>query len=255
MTEDGTTTYRSQFEAAAKAEEYDHVHYGRDSYSEVLWEIEKDQLAAIVADLGRDHDHIDYLDFAAGTGRIIAFLEDKVDTAVGIEISEAMVERARQRLCKGRMICRDITSGDSEIEGQYDLITMFRFVLNAEPTLRIAAVKALAARLRDTTSRLVFNNHGNLVSHKLPLWPYHALRGLGRGYRTAGNYMSHRQIGRLMDAAGLHIERVVGCGFLSAKSMRVFSRDRLVNIERRLARAGALQRFGVNQMYVARLKK
>ena len=47
----------------------------------------------------------------------------------------------------------------------------------------------------------------------------------------------------------------MGCGFLSAKSLRLLSRDGAVRREKRLAGLRALQPFGVNQTYVARLKK
>ena len=165
----------------------------------------------------------------------------------------AMVERAAGKLTRGTMMCKDITDEADEIEGRYDLITAFRFVLNAEPALRIAAFKALAARLRDRSSVLVFNNHGNPWSHKLPVWPYHRLRRIGAGYRTEGNYMTGRETRRLADEAGLTIERVLGCGLLSAKSLRLWSYERVLRWEHRLAR-GLAARLGVNQIYVARLK-
>ena len=248
-------TYRRQFSRPAKAEEYEAVHLAAGSYSDILWEIEQRQLAGIVDALRLTHDRIELLDFAAGTGRIIAFLEDRVDSATGIDVSAAMVERARGKLNRARMICKDITTEDDEIEGTYDLITAFRFALNAEPALRLAAFKALAARLRDETSLLVFNNHGNPISHKLPMWPWHRLRRPGGGYRTEGNYLTNRRVRRLADAAGLTIERVLGCGLLSAKSMRVLPRETVRRLEDRLARSRVLRPLAVNQMYVARLKR
>ncbi len=246
-------TYRAQFDRPAKADEYDDVHLAAGSYSDLLWEIEQRQLTEIVESFRRTHPRIDLLDFAAGTGRIIAFLEQRVDSATGIDVSAAMVERAAGKLTGGTMICKDITDKADEIEGRYDLITAFRFVLNAEPALRIAAFRALAARLRDRSSVLVFNNHGNPWSHKLPVWPYHRLRRIGAGYRTEGNYMTGREARRLADEAGLTIERVLGCGLLSAKSLRLWSYDRVLRWEHRLAR-GLPARWGVNQIYVACLK-
>ncbi len=249
---DDPPTYRDQFSQAAKAREYETVHIAHGSYSDLLWEIEKQQLTAVLDELRRTHPRIDLLDFAVGTGRIIGFLESRVDAATGIDVSAAMVELAAGKLTGARMICKDITAAGDEIEGAYDLITAFRFALNAEPSLCLAAMKALAARLRDETSVLVFNNHGNPFSHKLPLWPYHAVRRLGRGYVTEGNYMTTRRARKLAAAAGLCIERVLGCGLLSAKSLRVLGFDRALRLEETLARTRLLRPLAVNQMYVAR---
>ena len=113
--------------------------------------------------------------------------------------------------------------------------------------------KALAARLRDETSVLVFNNHGNPFSHKLPLWPYHAVRRIGRGYITEGNYLTNHRARKVAAAAGLTIDRVLGCGLLSAKSLRVLGYDRANGLEHALASYPVLRPFAVNQMYVARL--
>ena len=246
-------SYREQFAEPAKVRRYDAVDIGEGSYSDLLWEIEQQQLAAVVDAMRRTHEKIDLLDFATGTGRIIGFLEDRVDTATGIDVSAAMVEQAREKLPETTMICKDITAAGDEIEGTYDLITAFRFALNAEPSLCQAALKALAARLRDESSVLVFNNHGNPFSHKLPLWPYHALRRLGRGYITEGNYLTNRRARKFATAAGLTIDRVLGCGLLSAKSLRILGYDRAGALERALARSRLLRPIAVNQMYVARL--
>ena len=251
---DTSPTYRKHFASAARAEEYEDVHLAGGSYADLLWEIEKEQLAAELSELRRTHSHIDYLDFATGTGRIIAFMEDKVDTATGIDIAQAMVDRAAGRLTRARMICRDITSDDAEPDERYDLITAFRFVLNAEPSLRLAAMRALARRLRDGTSRLIFNNHGNPVSHKMLVWPYHRLRRIGRGYQPEGNYMTNREARRLAHEAGLTIERSLGCGLLSGKSLKLLSYGRVLPLERRLARSRLFQPLGVHQIYVARRK-
>ena len=249
-----TTSYRQQFAEREKAGQYEAI-YAEDSYSEVLWQMEKTQLAAFIKEFRRTHPRIDYLDFAAGTGRVISLLEDKVDSATGIEISEAMIDVAKKKLSKGRMICTDITAPDAEIEAKYDLITAFRFVLTAEPALRFAAMRALAARLKDNTSCIVFNNHGNLWSHKLLLWPVHKLRRLGRRYQTEGNYMTNGQVKKLANQAGLQIDRVAGCGLLGAKATRLMSFKNTVRVETKLANWPLLPRFGVNQMYVARLPK
>jgi hypothetical protein len=118
--------------------------------------------------------------------------------------------------------------------------------------LRLTALKALAARLRDRDSLLVFNNHGNLWSHKLLTWPYHAARRMGKGRSVKGNYLTTGQVRRLLPKAGLKLLDIRGCGFYSSKILKVRSYDATLRAEQRAAH-GALSRFCVNQLYVAGL--
>jgi SAM-dependent methyltransferase len=247
-----TATYRKEFAEPAKADEYERSMLKSRSYAQVLWQVEQAQLASIVAELRTTHPRIESLDFAAGTGRVTAFVEPLVDASTAIEISPAMAEVARAKLTRTRILCTDVTAPNAEIEGKYDLITAFRFILNAEPSLRLAGLRALAARLRDRTSILVFNNHGHLPSHKLLMWPVHRLKRIGRGYTPDGNYMTDSQVRKVALQAGLRIERVMGCGLLSARGAAICGFDRSVRWEGGLA-ATWLHRFGGNQMYIARL--
>lgn len=247
-------TYKQQFADPVMATSYEQTEYAPGSYSDLLWQIEKRQLAELIAAVRKTHSHIDYLDFAAGTGRIISFVEPMVDNATGIEISQQMVDLASKKLTKGTMLCKDITGPDAEIESRYDLITTFRFILNAEPTLRLAGIKALAARLKDPSSVLILNNHGNLFSHKLLMWPIHAVRRMGKGYLAEGNYMTHGQVMKLLDACGLEVVGSVGCGFLGGRIASLVGHKRARAWENAAASSGSLKRLCVNRMYVTRLK-
>lgn len=249
-----SNSYRKNFLKSTKPLEYDQ-RYAKHSYDEIIWSIEKRQLLDFVANFRRENSRIDYLDFASGTGRIIAALEDHVDSAVGFEISPAMADLAENKLKRARIICKDITSPDEPVEGKYDLITAFRFFLNAESSLKQAAMDSLAKRLKDRSSRLIFNNHGNLWSHKLIMWPVHAIRRAGKGYIEQGNYMTLKQAKQLAGKSGLIIETMMGCGVFSPKSRWIFSSDRLLRIESRVSESVFARYFGVNQMFIARLQR
>lgn len=246
-------SYRAHFNSAERASEYETSVYGGRGYGEVVWRIEQARLHALVDEFRSTHRSIDYLDFATGTGRIISFMEGLVDTATGIEISEAMAERAVQKVVNARIISCDITMPETPIEGQYDFITAFRFVLNAEPPLRLAALKAMAARLRDNSSWLVFNNHGYPWSYRLLGYPVYAMRGLGKG-KSKPRYLTNGEVKRLAEEAGLRIDRITGCGLFSGKVTRMVSFDRAVRWEESAAQNAVLSRFGMNQIYVARLR-
>lgn len=245
-------SYRKCFNSLERAYAYDRDQYSSGAYGDVLWRIEQEYLREIVDEFRSGHQIVDYLDFATGTGRIISYLEDLVDTAVGIEISEAMAERALGRVKSAKILCRDITEPGAPIEGQYDFITAFRFVLNAEPTLRLAGLKALAARLRDDSSLLVFNNHGYLWSYRLLAYPVYAMRRLGKE-GSKPNYLTHRDVMRLVAQAGMRIDRVMGCGVFSGKVASMISSDKAVSLEKFAAQSSTFSRFGVNQIYVAQL--
>jgi SAM-dependent methyltransferase len=243
-------TYRDRFTGARAAVAYDEEQYRPGSYGDLLWRVEQQQLRDVVEQLRASHRRIDYLDFATGTGRVLGYLRPLVDTATGIEVSEAMAERARARVPSATVLCRDIATAGARVEGSYDLITAFRFLLNAEPALRAAALAALARRLRGTSSLLVVNNHGNLWSHKALLWPVHKAAGRVRP-GSSGNYLSHRAVVRLVEQAGLRVERVLGCGVLGARLARLLPEARVAEWERRLAATRAAG-AAVNRMYVCR---
>lgn len=245
-------TYSKHFQDTAQARQYETGEYAPESYSSLLWEIEQSQLAAVIQRLRRSRPHIAALDFAMGTGRVASFLETHADSVTGVEISPEMCELARKKVRRTEIVCADILSPGAKFEGKFDLITAFRFFLNTEPSLRLTALKALASRLRDRDSLLVFNNHGNLWSHKLLLWPYHFARRIGKSRSVEGNYLTSRQLLHLLPEAGLKLVDVTGCGFYSARILKLKSYDAALRAEKRAA-SGALAPFCVNQIYITGL--
>jgi len=249
-----TNTYSNKFSGKNTPQYYDDNEYKDGSYSDLLWTIEKEQLLNIINRLKNNCLKVSYLDFASGTGRIISFVETYVDYAVGIEVSSEMASVAKDKVSNAKIECIDITQKDFPVIEKYDLITAFRFFLNAEPDLQKKAMQALAVRLKDNSSLLVFNNHGNFWSHKIFMWPFHKIFNIGKVNKFEGNYMTFNEVKKLSSEAGLVIEDVFGCGFLSAK-FRVFcSHERQLKIEKFLSRFRFLSYFAVNQMYVVRLK-
>ena len=245
-------SYRDRFATGAEAIFYDQNEYSPEGYPGLLWRLEQDVLRGVVDELRHATTHIDYLDFACGTGRVLSFMERLVDRSTGVDVSEAMLERAEHRVRSARLVQADITVSTDAVSGPFDLITAFRFVLNAEPELRLAALGRLSNLLRDEHSVLVFNNHINLWSYKLGTWPKQRLAPRrGRGPHP-NNFLSGHSIRRLARACGLTIEKVYGLGFLSRRALPLVGHERLLAAERRLAETRALRRFGVNQIYGAR---
>ena len=248
-------SYRKQFSDPDQASTYDKI-YSEKTGDQLLWQVEKRFLEDIVNKLRKEKDEIEYLDFACGTGRVVSYVESKVDRATGIEISPEMVKIADTYCEKAELLCKDITAEDADIENSYDMITTFRFILNAEPDLRKLAFRALVARLKDDSSILVFNNHANFWSYKLLLWPIHAvIRRLPGVNRREGNYMTHRQVVDLVNEVGVEIVEHVGMGFISPKFLKILPYNFCLKIEQFLAGNKLIQALGVNQLYVCRIAK
>jgi hypothetical protein len=160
-----------------------------------------------------------------------------------------MLELAGKRCRSARLIAADITRGEG-IQGSYDLITAFRFVTNAEPALRLAALKALRGHLRDD-GVLLINIHGNPWSYRLMTLPYHWIRDRLSG-RPLYGYLSVRQLIRLLHQADFQIEAVIGMGFVPEKMLPIVTRRLVYGVESTLAALPGVQRFGLNQLFVCR---
>ena len=242
--------YARTFCDQAAASSYEKF-YIRGTSDEAIWSIEQEFLADFFERHRSMWPACAYLDFACGTGRVISFMETRVATSRGIDVSPEMLKIAAAKVQRSELICADITK--EALPGPYDLITAFRFFLNAEPDLRVIIMKALASQLRDENSRLVFNNHGNPFSYKAVAWPFHRLRQLINGRPATGNYLTDKEIRALLIAADLELVERSGYGVISPKLFRL-SPSRARDLERRGSASAFARKFGVNQIYVARLR-
>jgi SAM-dependent methyltransferase len=167
--------YRTSHMLPNKGASYD-ATFQNLPYRKLVWEWEKDILREAVNAIRREKKSIKYLDFACGTGRILGFLEDKVDTSFGVDVSPEMLEVARQKSGKATLILGDLTQQTLFDQGSFDLVTAFRFFLNAEPTLKEDALRAIHQALRDD-GYLIFNIHMNkgCLLERI-LWAYGRIR-------------------------------------------------------------------------------
>jgi SAM-dependent methyltransferase len=100
-----------------------------------------------------------YLDFACGTARITQTVAPMAREAVGVDISESMLEQARRKCPKVEFIQADLTRSEVDI-GHFDLVSSFRFFGNAQPALRAKVMQRLS-QLVKPAGYLVINNHRN----------------------------------------------------------------------------------------------
>ena len=207
--------YSSSHLSPDKPAEYESL-YASDSWHKYLWSWEQHILDRILTE-HYGGTPIKLLDFACGTGRITGFLENRVKEATGVDVSEAMLNTARQKLKRTRLIKADLLNERQPLgRERFNLITAFRFFVNAEPKLREGAIAALARFLTDD-GQLVFNNHQNFLS---PAMLYSRVASGLRG-RTPLTTMTYSQCSRLVGYAGLRIVRVYSVGFLHLPKLNV----------------------------------
>ena len=127
----------------------------------LLWELEQQVLANLAKEIGPFEQ---YLDFAAGTGRIAALLTGHSKKQVLLDVSESMLEVAGKHLPNALLLCRDFRENAAEItDATIDLATAFRFFPNAEETLRNQAMAFLARKIKKK-GWLICNNHRSFWS-------------------------------------------------------------------------------------------
>lgn len=190
------------------AEEYDAV-YAPASYDTAMWKLQRPFVRNTLERVRSRSHRLKYLDFACGTGRIIAAVEDIATEAVGVDISPLMLAHAARRVARSSLRCGDILLDATLADHDYDVITAFRFFLNTEAEMRQPVMRDLARRLRGPGSRLIFNVHGDGRSVLFLTDRYRRLRGWPP-VRT----LSHRWVRDLVASAGLEIETRQGYGLL-----------------------------------------
>ena len=194
--------YRDSHTAKEKGNQYD-ARFRRFKWRKYLWEREQLALKQILRTYYGKRP-INYLDFACGTGRILRFLKKYVNNSTGVDVSESMLNVCRRKLPEDEIIQADITRNDVLGEKTFNLITAFRFFPNAQDTLRMEVIQALA-RYLTPNGLLVFNNHRNKSS---------TLFTLGRMLKSDIPTMSNADIDRLVASVGLEIVEVFSMGVL-----------------------------------------
>ena len=203
----------------AKPRSYRQVHLGADkarSYDEDLWDpraakglewLVEQQLLADIFRNAIPPGACSAADFACGTGRILEFLSRYYPSPMGIDISPDMLALARARCPRATLILGDVTTTHSLASGPFDLITAFRFFLNAEPSLRSQVLAWMEKSLRPG-GVVVANFHLNPAS----------LRGTYLRLRTARatrpSMMSISDACQLFEAHAFTVRQILGYSFL-----------------------------------------
>lgn len=196
------------------AKDYDAKLFAPGSFDAAIWEREQQLLDRVVHEcLQRRHS---YLDFACGTARVLSHVERHFRAAVGLDISPTMLDVARERTSTANFVQGDATSDPQVLRGRrFDFVTAFRFFLNAQPSLRDAAMAFLASTLQDDDSRLLFNVHGNRYSTRA------VVAAKARITREQFSSMSVRESVQLAARHGLKVVEWYGIGSYDKALLRI----------------------------------
>jgi SAM-dependent methyltransferase len=239
--------YRAVHQDAVHARCYDQQFWSPRSARALTWGLEQELLDLVLArDLDRRPSVA--IDFACGTGRILSYLEGRAERTIGVDVSAQMLDLARRRCRRSQLIRHDVTEAPvPDLPAPVDLVTAFRFFLNAEPDLRAGVLDWMRGVLAPDGA-LVANFHLNPNS----------MRGLYLRARWAGRrrspMLAPREVETILQAAGFRSTAYYGYEYLPYRRAgdRVLARRFRGRVEAALLDRPSLARLGGSFLVVAR---
>jgi SAM-dependent methyltransferase len=236
--------YRESHAAPGYGSRYDE-NYATGYYAAIYRELEVPMLEELFAEFGGTDRKL--LDFACGTGRITRIGVGCFGSVVGVDVSEAMLAQARPAVPGARFLRQDLT--EQPLEERFDVVTSFRFFLNAEDELRRSALAAIRAHLHDG-GRLICNIHMNRNSIMGAVYGFAKLLTGRITHKT----LSFREFEAFLVEADFSVEKVIWYG-VTPRPGRLFARflDKVVGpVERLLNRAKLNGPFAHSFLVVAK---
>jgi SAM-dependent methyltransferase len=248
-----TTSYANRFQARDDVASYDLKEYGAGSYASRIWELQRPQLVEILLEHQAAVRHsLTLLDFACGTGRVLASLEPNVVAVDGIDISPEMVAVARTKCTKARLQVGDILTQPGLLQKDYDVITAFRFLLNVEPEMRRRALRRLREVIRVPHGLLAVNVHGNSSSLRHPAILWRRWRERSNQTDAMLNEMSPDETRMLLRECGFQVVRQFGFGMLPPTLYRTPLRNFAFAVDKTLAGDRWCKNWAIDMLFVCR---
>lgn len=242
------TGYRLSHASKGYGSRYD-ANYEEGYYAALYREFEVPTLQSLFAEFSSGENTHAYLDFACGTGRITKVAIPYFRRIVGVDVSSDMLANAREAV-NAEFIELDLTR--QSLPETFNVVTAFRFFLNAEDELRRQALIAIKGHLAED-GYLVCNIHMNSRS---VMGCIYALTRLAPGL-TSHQTLSYESFARILEDAGFSVERVIWYG-VTPRPGRFFGRflDRnLGALERFFDKIGLRDKVGHSFIVVARHAK
>ena len=198
-----TWTYRDTHLGTEKAAEYEQA-YALGFYADEWDWFERPFLVRTFSRL-RTRGAAEAADFACGTGRVLRVAADVFPTTFGLDISPDMLAVAAANSPTSKLLAIDASAGT--LHEQFDVVSAFRFFLNAEDPLRRAGADAVFRMLRPGGS-LVVNTHTQ------PWSPLGVTKVMRRVYGSRLRTLSARSLCSLLRHAGFTIDSVTYHGLV-----------------------------------------
>lgn len=238
------SSYRNRFQRPNAAKQYHESLKQRIDWP--LWEqLIAPDLKLILNEIRRSGAE-SYLDFACGTGRVVEIGKCVFRDATAIDISPEMIEHAAGKHPEVRFVVGDVTRQSNTLEGVFDCVTMFRFLLNAESDLRKLAMKWIGEHV-PKGGYLIGNIHLQTMS----------ISGLlARGAYVMGrkhvSHLGRKQTEELLANAGFRVESWQGYRVLPTVKGRAILGNTMQIAAERLCRVVGLGRLGADHVFIAR---
>ncbi len=239
-------SYKFSHMNKSHVETYDEYVYGEDTPDNRIWKIEKKILKKIIDKYYTCKVIENYLDFACGTGRICEIMEKYADNSVGMDVSTEMVSRAVEKCKKTNFVIEDFSNKSNIFDVKFDVITAFRFFLNAENKLKYDAFKFLREQLKDD-GLLILNIHGNKYSARHV--SFIATDIMTRG-RHCFNEVSVKEIEDLCEKNNMRIKELYPVRFLPNTAERLLPQKMFESIENWFAKRDTIKRNAINIIFI-----
>jgi ubiquinone/menaquinone biosynthesis C-methylase UbiE len=244
-------SYSSRFQDQTAVDAYEHQEYGTGAYSSFAWQWQRPVVEKVIQEFQRSRNApARLLDFACGTGRVLSCVESLVDAAEGIDISENMVALARGKCRKARFKVGNIISQPGLLEGRYDVVTAFRFLLNVEPSVRQQVLRKLREVITAPGGLLLINVHGNSRSLRHPAIVWRRWWERSRRSGAMLNEMSPDETKSLLHTSGFRIVRQFGFGLLPPTLYRTPLRRPVAALDRKFAGENLWRDLSIDMMFV-----
>jgi len=246
------TSYAERFQSDDQVASYELKEYAAGSYASAIWDLQRPVVEQMLRDTRRKYSGpLRLLDFACGTGRVLTALEPLVTSAMGVDISARMAGVARTKSRSAEVRVGDILTQPELLPGhKFEVISCFRFLLNAEPDLRLRVLRRLREVLSEPDGRLLVNVHGNARSLRHPAIVWKRWRKAPAVADEMLNEMSPGAMGELLRAAGFKIERHFGFGMVPPTFYRTPLGGLARVVDGSLAGENWLSQLSVDRLFV-----
>jgi hypothetical protein len=163
-----------------------------------------------------------------------------------------MIALARDKCRKAQFMVGDIVAQPELLRDKYDIITAFRFLLNADAGLRRRVLVRLRERVRVPDGLLLANVHGNSRSLRHPAIVWRRWSERGRPTDAMLNEMSPPEARNLLRESGFQVVRQLGFGILPATFYRTPLRRVAGVLDRCFAGDNIWRNFSIDLLFICR---